>query len=80
MTEAQQAIHAKIEAILAEVRPLLEAHGGGASIISVDEEGNAALKIEGACVVCAMSSLTFGLGVEKMIRERIPEVRSISYT
>jgi len=79
MDASQQAIREKIEAILAEVRPLLEAHGGGVSIVSVGNDGNVILKIEGACVGCAMSSLTFGLGIEKMIRERVPEVNGISY-
>ncbi len=78
--DIQQTIREKIDSILSEVRPLLDAHGGGASIVSVDDNGNVILKIEGACVGSSMSSLTFGLGIERMIRERVPEVKHISYT
>lgn len=75
-----QTIREKIEAILTEVRPSLQAHEGNAQLADVDAEGNITLEIEGTCRGCPMSALTFGLGVEKMIRERVPEVREVYYT
>lgn len=79
MSPLQQAIHEKIEAILTEVRPGLESHEGNARLADVDAEGNVTLAIEGTCRGCPMSAMTFGLGVEKMIRERCPEVKDIFY-
>ena len=76
----QETIRQKVEQILREVRPSLQSHEGNAQLAEVDEEGNVTLKIEGTCRGCPMSSLTFGLGVERMIRERCPEVKEIYYT
>ncbi|MFH1098495.1 MAG: NifU family protein [Candidatus Uhrbacteria bacterium] len=70
----------KIETILTEVRPKLAADGGNVQLVGVDEEGNITLKIEGACRGCPMFSLTFTHGIEKMIREQIPEVKKIIYS
>lgn len=79
MSPLQQSIRDNIETLLVEIRPKLEAHEGGASLADVDAEGNVTLKIEGSCLGCPMSAMTFGLGVEKMIRERCPEVKEVFY-
>ncbi len=79
MSLLQQTIREKIEAILTEVRPSLQSHEGDAQLAEVDEAGNVTLKIEGTCRGCPMSAMTFGLGVEKMIRERCPEVKEVFY-
>lgn len=73
-------IRERIEIILTEVRPSLEAHEGNARLVDVDAEGNVTLAIEGSCRGCPMSAMTFSLGVEKMIRERCPEVKEVLYT
>ncbi|MBI2483460.1 NifU family protein [Candidatus Uhrbacteria bacterium] len=80
MDTASPTIRAQVEAILEEVRPNLRAHEGDARLADVDDQGNVTLKIEGACRGCPMSALTFGLGVEKMIRERVPEVNEVYYS
>ena len=80
MEPIQQTIREKVEAILAEVRPSLQSHEGDAQVADVDADGNVTLKIEGTCRGCPMSAMTFGLGVEKMIRERAPEVKDVYYT
>lgn len=72
-------IREKIEAILEEVRPSLRSHGGDAHLVSLDGGGNVTLKMEGACRGCPMSTLTFGFGIETMIKERVPEVKEIFY-
>lgn len=79
MSPLQQSIREKVEAILTEVRPSLQSHEGDAQLAEVDAEGNVTLKIEGTCRGCPMSAMTFGLGVEKMIRERCPEVKEVFY-
>ena len=67
-----------IEAVLDEVRPGLEEHGGGAELVAI--EGNkAVLELKGACHGCALSSFTFGIMVDEMIKERLPEIEEIEY-
>ncbi|MDO8425260.1 MAG: NifU family protein [bacterium] len=74
------AIRSAVTAILDEVRPSLAAHEGDARLVEVDGEGNVTLELVGSCKGCPMSVMTFGLGVEKMIRERCPEVQNVFYT
>jgi Fe-S cluster biogenesis protein NfuA len=65
----------QIEQILEQIRPRLAAHGGGVELVGFDEkEKVATLKMEGACVGCAMSSMTMKAGIAGLIRDSLPDV------
>ncbi len=61
------------------VRPIILAHGGGVQIIKATQK-ELVLKLEGHCANCAMAPMTFGLVLEKYIREALPELEHIRYT
>lgn len=68
----------EVEAILDEVRPALEMHGGGATLVGIEDK-KVVLKLHGSCDGCPMSAMTFGVMVDEMIKERIPEVEQVVY-
>jgi Fe-S cluster biogenesis protein NfuA len=68
-----------LEEILFEFQPVFRAHGGGAEVVSAGPEV-VILRLKGHCSDCALAPLTFGLGIEKLIRQRLPEVREVRYT
>lgn len=61
-------VYTKIQEVLKEIRPMLEADGGDVEIVEF-RDGNLTLNLLGACSGCPMSSITFGLVVENKIRE-----------
>jgi Fe-S cluster biogenesis protein NfuA len=69
----------QIEAILNEARPALMRHGGNIELISVDNPtpGIVKVRLQGACVGCPMSTFTMKLGIEKLLRERIPGIKDV---
>ena len=67
----------KVEKVLEEITPLLKADGGGAEIIDVTEEGVVKLRLTGACGHCPMSTYTLKMGIEKKLKEKIPEIKSV---
>lgn len=70
-------IAAKIEQVLAEqVNPSLAMHGGAAALIDV-MDGNVFLELTGGCQGCSMADATLKNGVERSIRESVPEVREV---
>jgi len=74
----QEKLAKEVEAVLDEIRPSLEEHGGGARLLAI--EGNkVVLKLEGACSGCPMSAFTFGVMAEEMIRRRLPEIEAVEY-
>jgi Fe-S cluster biogenesis protein NfuA len=66
----------KVEKVLAEIRPHLEADGGNIELIDV-EEGIVKVKLVGACGSCPMSQMTLKRGVEARLKAKIPEVKEV---
>ena len=67
----------KVEDALKEVRPMLEADGGGVDLVDVTEEGKVTLRLTGACGGCPMSQMTLKMGVERVIRKKVPEIKEV---
>ncbi len=68
----------KVEKALEKVRPMLAADGGGVELVEVDEaNGIVKVKLTGACGGCPMSQMTLQAGVEKTIKQEVPEVKKV---
>lgn len=67
----------KVEKALEEVRPALQADGGGVELVDVTDQGVVKLRLTGACGHCPMSTYTLKMGIEKTLKEKIPEVKSV---
>jgi Fe-S cluster biogenesis protein NfuA len=64
----------KVEDALNKVRPSLQADGGDIELIDVDEDGVVKVKLQGACAGCPMSQMTLKMGVEKILKQNVPEI------
>ena len=67
----------RIETALNKVRPFLQADGGDVELVDVTPEGVVKVKLTGACGGCPMSQMTLKHGVEKAIREEVPEITEV---
>ena len=66
--------------VLDEIRPYIEADGGYLEYVAIDylKEGPVVMvRRLGACAGCAMSAQTMTMGIEKLIKERFPEVQRV---
>lgn len=66
-----------VQAVLDLVRPSLQADGGDVSLVDVADDGTVTVQLEGACKGCPMSQMTLANGVERILKERIPEVTKV---
>ena len=67
----------KIEDALKEVRPMLEADGGNVELVSATDDGKVTVRLTGACGHCPMSQMTLRMGVERILRKRVPEIKEV---
>ena len=67
----------KIEDALNKVRPALQADGGDVELVDVDEDGVVKVKLTGACGGCPMSQMTLKMGIEKTLKQTVPEVERV---
>lgn len=59
------------------IRPALQADGGDVELVDVTEDGVVKVALQGACRGCPMSQLTLANGVERVLKEQIPEVARV---
>jgi Fe-S cluster biogenesis protein NfuA len=66
----------KVQAVLDKIRPALQADGGNIELIDI-EDGIVKVKLLGACQGCMGAQMTLKMGVEKALKEAIPEVKAV---
>ena len=67
----------KVQKIIDEIRPALQADGGNIELVDVGEDGIVKVRLLGACGSCPMSQLTLKRGVEARLKAKIPEVKEV---
>ena len=66
----------RVEISLERVRPMLQADGGNIELIDVTENC-IKVRMTGACTHCSSSTFTLSEGVERVLREDIPEFKEL---
>jgi Fe-S cluster biogenesis protein NfuA len=66
----------KVEAILDRLRPMLMADGGNIELVDV-KDGEVLVHLVGACGMCPSSTMTLKMGVERAIKESLPEIKRV---
>ncbi len=67
----------QVEEALKQVRPALQRDGGDIELVSVEENGTIKVRLKGACGACPMSTMTLKMGVEKYLKQHLPEVKEV---
>lgn len=67
----------KVAAVLDKIRPALQADGGDVELVEVTDDRVVKLKLTGACAGCPMSTITLKNGIERILREQIPEIKEV---
>ena len=66
----------KIQMAIDRVRPALQADGGDVELVEV-KDGVVSVRLTGACGGCPMASMTLKDGIERAIKEEVPEVKEV---
>lgn len=67
----------RVQEVLEHVRPALQADGGDVELVDVTEDGIVSVRLTGACGSCPMSTMTLKMGIERTLKENIPEVQEV---
>jgi Fe-S cluster biogenesis protein NfuA len=63
-----------VQAVIDQIRPMLQRDGGDVELVDVEEGGVVKVRLQGACKGCPMSQMTLKNGIEKFMKQQIPEV------
>jgi Fe-S cluster biogenesis protein NfuA len=67
----------QIEQALDKIRPALQRDGGDIELVEVEESGIVKVRLTGACGGCPMSQMTLKQGVERIVKQLVPEVKAV---
>ncbi len=67
----------KVEAALADVRPSLQRDGGDVELVEVTDGGVVKVRLTGACHGCPMAQMTLQMGIERYLKQQVPEVSAV---
>lgn len=76
MTATLELTPANVETVLDELRPYLMADGGNVELVELDGPV-VKLRLQGACGSCPSSAMTLKMGIERKLRESIPEISEV---
>ena len=80
MTEAtnKETLNERVAEVIGKIRPYIQADGGDIELVEIDAEtGKVSVRFSGACKGCPMSQMTLKMGVERHLKERVPEVSEV---
>ncbi|HLN63519.1 MAG TPA: NifU family protein [Symbiobacteriaceae bacterium] len=69
-------LYQRVDRALDQIRPAIRMDGGEVELIDV-EEGIARVRMMGACGGCPMSTMTLKMGIERAIRQQVPEIKAV---
>jgi len=66
----------KVEEVLNKIRPQLMMDGGNVELVEVND-GTVKVRLTGACSGCPMATMTLKMGIEKILKQEIPEIKEV---
>ena len=67
----------KVVEILETIRPSLQAHGGDVELMGIEEDNTVNVRLQGACQGCPGATMTMKMGIERILKEHLPEIKEV---
>ena len=74
---AEKTFQERVGEVIDMVRPALQGHGGDVQLIGVDEDKTVHVRLQGACRGCPGATMTMKMGIERILKERVPDVKQV---
>jgi len=73
----EKTFHEKVKEVIESVRPALQGHGGDIELVGTDDDNTVKVRLQGACQGCPGAAMTMRMGIERILKERVPEVKKV---
>ncbi len=72
-----QTLQDQVAEVINEIRPALQGHGGDVELVGIDEDNTVKVRLQGACKGCPGATMTMKNGIERILKEKVPEVKQV---
>ena len=70
-------VREKVQGVINLIRPAVQADGGDIELVDVKDDGVVHIRFHGACHGCPSSTMTLQDGIERNLREKVPEITAV---
>ncbi len=67
----------KVKEVIESVRPALQGHGGDIELLGTEADNTVKVRLQGACQGCPGAAMTMKMGIERILKERVPQVKEV---
>jgi Fe-S cluster biogenesis protein NfuA len=75
--KTQSTFEQKVQTIIDAIRPNLQSHGGDVELVATEKDKIVKVRLQGACSGCPGARMTLKLGIERLLKEKIPQVKEV---
>ena len=75
--QTDKTFNEKVGEIIETIRPSLQGHGGDVELVGIDEDNTVRVRLQGACNGCPGATMTMKMGIERILKEQLPEVKEV---
>jgi Fe-S cluster biogenesis protein NfuA len=76
-TESGQTLQDRVARVINLIRPAVQSDGGDVELVSISDDKVVNIRLHGACVGCPSSTITLQMGIERNLKEHVPEIKSV---
>ncbi len=74
---AEKTFDEKVRKAIESIRPALQGHGGDVELAGTDDDNTVKVRLQGACQGCPGATMTMKMGIERILKEQVPEVKEV---
>ena len=76
-SKSKKSLYHEVAVALDRIRPVAQSDGGDIELADVDADGVVHVRLHGTCIGCPSSAMTLTLGIERILKDQIPEVTRV---
>ncbi|HBG27395.1 MAG: hypothetical protein A2Y10_19010 [Planctomycetes bacterium GWF2_41_51] len=75
--QGDKSLNDKVIEVINGIRPMLQNDGGDIELVEVTADNTVKVRLQGACKGCPGAAMTLKMGVERLMKQRIPEIKEV---
>ena len=75
--KTEKTFQEEVKEVIDTIRPALQGHGGDVELVGVDDDNTVRVRLQGACHGCPGAAMTMKAGIERILKEKLPEVKEV---
>ena len=75
--DKEKSFEEQVTEVIESIRPALQGHGGDVELVGTDDDKTVKVRLQGACQGCPGATMTMKMGIERILKEKVPEVKEV---